>query len=57
MKKFFARGVVAVVFSGLAGAVPAAMIKWDTDTGSSSTATSCTSGVGNGCTFTKGEKF
>ena len=53
MKKFFARGVVAVVFSGLAGTVPAALIKWDTDSGSSSTTTSCTSGVGNGCTFTK----
>ena len=53
MKKFFARGVVAMVFSGLAGTVPAALIKWDTDSGSSSTTTSCTSGVGNGCTFTK----
>lgn len=44
------------MFSGLAGTVPAAVIKWDTDTDSSSTTRSCTSGVGNGCTFTKGGK-
>jgi hypothetical protein len=54
MKRIFARGVLAVMISGLAGTGTAAVIKWDTETGSSSTSRSCTSGVGNGCTFTKG---
>ena len=54
MKRIFTRGALLVMISGLASTATAAVIKWDTETGSSSTSRSCTSGVGNGCTFTTG---
>lgn len=54
MKRIFTRGALLVMISGLASTATAAVINWNTETGSSSTSINCTSGTGNGCTFTTG---
>ncbi|GAB1718392.1 MAG: hypothetical protein NTAFB09_01230 [Nitrosospira sp.] len=53
MKKFASAGAVMISVAGFVGNVNASMITWNTETGGSSTTISCTSGVGNGCTFTR----